>query len=242
MNWVRKLYHRRLLLAGLVAVVALASCAAGPAPTPTTRPVANAVAVDERGATSVEPTVLASELQGVSSGELTAEEADGIAFMREEEKLARDVYVKLYEKWGLRAFQNIAQSEETHMAAVKELVDRYGLEDPATEEVGVFTYQELQALYDRLIEQGYRSQADALRVGAAIEEIDILDLEERIEQTDHADIATVYGNLLKGSRNHLRAFVNNLQRREGVTYDPQYLSQRVYDEIVAVETERRRGG
>jgi len=46
---------------------------------------------------------------------------------------------------------------------------------------------------------------------------------------------------MKGSRNRLRAFVNNLQRREGVTYDPQYLSQQAYDEIVGAEIERGPG-
>ena len=41
-----------------------------------------------------------------------------------------------------------------------------------------------------------------------IEEIDILDLEERIAQTDKAEIQLVYENLAKGSRNHLRALTS----------------------------------
>lgn len=32
--------------------------------------------------------------------------AEGLLYMREEEKLARDVYIALYEKWGLRTFLN----------------------------------------------------------------------------------------------------------------------------------------
>jgi hypothetical protein len=241
MNWVHELLHHRLLIAGLVAVFALASCAASPASTLAAQTSVDITAVEEE-ATSVEPAVRVSDLQLVSSGGLSEEEADGIVFLREEEKLARDVYLKLYEKWGLRVFQNIAQSEETHMTAVKTLIDRYGLDDPAKEEVGVFANQELQALYDQLIEEGYRSPADALRVGAAIEEIDILDLEERVEQTDQADIVQVYQNLLSGSQNHLRAFVSNLQRRDGAVYTPQYLSQQAYDETVEAQTERGRGG
>jgi hypothetical protein len=240
MNWVRKLFHHRWLLGGLVAVVALASCAAGPAPKLAAQPTAEAVATHDEGTASVAPTVPESEPQRTLSDELTTAEIEGILLMREEEKLARDVYLKLYEKWGLGVFQNIARSEETHMAAVKALIDRYGIEDPALAEVGVFTDPELQALYDQLIEEGYRSRVDALRVGAAIEEIDILDLEEQTEQTDRADIVRVYENLTRGSRNHLRAFASNLQRREGVAYEPQYLSQPVYDAIVDVGTERGR--
>jgi hypothetical protein len=238
MNWARELSRYRLLVAGVVAVAVLVSCAASPVVT--AEPVADVSAFDGKRAASVEPTVLVSEVQGTLSGELTAVEVEGLAFMREEEKLARDVYLRLYDRWGLRAFQNIAQSEETHMAAVADLIERYGLEDPAMEEVGVFTNQELQALYDQLIEEGYRSLVDALCVGAAIEEIDILDLEERIEQTDHADIAQVYENLMKGSRNHLRAFVSNLERREGIAYAPQHLSQQAYAEIVGATNERGR--
>jgi hypothetical protein len=240
MNW-EKLFHNRLLLASLFVLVALASCAAGPASTATAQPVADVARVDEDGATSIEPTALASTLQGSSSGELTAAEASGIAYMREEEKLARDVYLKLYEKWELQVFQNIAQSEETHMAAVKELIDRYGLEDPATDQVGTFTSQDLQALYDQLIEQGYRSQADALRVAAAIEEIDILDLQKEMEETDRADIALVYENLARASENHLRAFANNLERREGVVYEAQYVSQAAYDTILESQSRGGRG-
>jgi hypothetical protein len=160
-------------------------------------------------------------------------EVEGLLYMREEEKLARDVYLTLYEKWGLPIFQNITNSEQRHMDAVKTLLDRYDIEDPAAgNDVGVFANPALQELYDQLIQQGSQSVADALRVGAAIEEIDILDLEERIAQTDKADIRRVYENLMRGSRNHLRAFASNLDRRAGETYRPQYLSQAAYESIV----------
>jgi hypothetical protein len=163
--------------------------------------------------------------------------------MREEEKLARDVYLTLYDRWGLPIFQNIASSEATHMEAVKTLIDRYNLEDPAAGQyVGVFTNPTLQGLYDQLVEEGNRSLSSALRVGAAIEEIDILDLEERIAQTERADIKLVYENLMKGSRNHLRSFVSNLERREGEVYQPQYVTQAAYDAIVAAPLERGNAG
>jgi hypothetical protein len=142
---------------------------------------------------------------------LNEAEAAGILFMREEEKLAQDVYLTLYDSWGLAIFQNIARSEATHMAAMKTLIDRYGLEDPAATEIGVFTDPALQQLYDQLVAQGNQSFADALRVGAAIEEIDILDLQEHLAETEHADIQIIYNSLLKGSRNHLRAFTTTLQ-------------------------------
>jgi hypothetical protein len=75
-----------------------------------------------------------------------------------------------------------------------------------------------------------------LRVGVAIEEIDILDLKER--RTDTVDIQLVYDNLTKGSRNHLRSFVSTLEKQTGETYQPQYLSQAAYDAIVNTPAER----
>jgi len=175
------------------------------------------------------------------TGELSEAEAEGIRFMREEEKLARDVYLVLYDRWDMQVFTNIANSEATHMEAIKTLIDRYELDDPAAgRESGEFANEELQTLYNRLVEQGSKSLVDALKVGAAIEEIDILDLQEYIAQTDKPDIQTVYGNLLRGSRNHLRAFVSNLER-QGVTYEPSYLSSEQYQETISSGVERGRG-
>jgi hypothetical protein len=189
--------------------------------------------------TDMNPATLNDTLGPVVAGTLSEAETEGILYMREEEKLAHDVYVKLYETWGLPSFQNIAQSEQTHTEAVNVLIDRYSLNDPANgQAVGVFTNVKLQELYNQLVAEGSQSLADALRVGAAIEEIDILDLEERLAQTDQADIQTVYQDLLKGSGNHLRAFTSNLTRQTGEIYQPQYLSQAAYQAIVggAIET------
>lgn len=184
------------------------------------------------GTAAAAPALAQAPIPVAATTSLTEDEAEGLAFMREEEKLAHDVYVMLYEKWGLPVFKNISASEQTHSDAVKRLLDRYGLEDPAAgNAVGEFTNPTLQSLYDQLVAQGSLSIADALKVGAAIEEIDILDLQQRIAQADKADIVRLYTNLMKGSENHLRAFVSNLKVR-GETYEPQYLSQAAYDQII----------
>ena len=240
------------VLAGLLSV-SLAACGGTTAlaPAAAAAPVAERISgsyrdvayVGEDGNTDVDPSALSDALDAIPAGELSAAEIEGILYMREEEKLARDVYLTLYEQWGLPIFQNIANSEATHMQAVKTLIDRYNLEDPAAgQDVGVFTNPTLQDLHDQLVEEGSRSLSSALRVGAAIEEIDILDLEERIAQTGRTDIQTVYENLTKGSRNHLRAFVSTLERQSGETYQPQYLSQAAYDAIVTAPMESGRGG
>ncbi len=175
---------------------------------------------------------------GLTAADLSDEEIEGLLWMREEEKLARDVYLELYAQWNLSIFQNIANSEQAHTDSVKALLDQFGLADPMqTDTHGVFENPDLQALYDQLVSQGSQSLQAALEVGAAIEEIDILDLEENIAQTSNSAIRLVYENLLKGSRNHLRAFVTTLGQQTGEAYQPQYLSAEAYDAIVSTPSE-----
>lgn len=164
-------------------------------------PASAATAAQSTGTPGLPATALAVP------GTLSDEEAAALLFMREEEKLAHDVYVTLYDQWGLRVFSNIAASEQKHTDAVAALLAAYELEDPTVGNgVGEFTNPALQSLYDELIAQGSVSAAEALKVGVAIEELDIADLELRIAETDNADIKLLYSNLLAGSENHLRAF------------------------------------
>jgi len=174
--------------------------------------------------------------------DISAAEAEGLTLMREEEKLARDVYRMMYMEHGLRIFANIAGSEQRHTDAVKALIERYGLPDPVeSDEVGVFTDSRLQSLYEELVARGRESLVEALRVGAAIEDLDIYDLENALAANDNADIEMVYGNLLAGSRNHLRAFVGQLENL-GESFEPQYLDQATVDEILSSPWERGAGG
>lgn len=150
---------------------------------------------------------------------LTTTEKNWLTFMCEEEKVARDVYLFLYDMWGAPIFNNISNSEQTHMDAIKTLLDRYRLADPmVNKSQGEFANPELQALYNELIEQGSLSFIDALNVGVLIEETDIDDLKTGIGTTNHKDIKNVYNNLLRGSINHLKAFTFNLTLQgEGLT-------------------------
>jgi hypothetical protein len=173
-----------------------------------------------------------SKSHTASSAELSEDEAAALLYMREEEKLARDVYITLGAQWDLPVFQNISQSEQTHMDAIKGLLDRYGLADPASSEIGIFTNSDLQVLYNDLIARGSQSLVEALNVGAAIEEIDILDLQKHLAETDNADIQQVFNNLLEGSSNHLSAFISTLSAKTGETYQPQYLDEQTFQTLI----------
>lgn len=178
--------------------------------------------------------------QASPSPALPPTEAAALTFMREEEKLARDVYQALSATWSLPMFANIAASEQTHMDAIKTLLDRYGIADPAAGSApGVFTNQDLRTLYTQLLARGTTSLPEALAVGAAIEELDILDLQQRTTTSTPADIAQVYTRLREASENHLRAFVRQWEAQTGRSYEPQYLDDDAYQAIVV---DARSGG
>lgn len=169
-------------------------------------------------------------------------EVEGLLFMREEEKLARDVYLELAEIWGQNIFSNIASSESAHMDAVLGLIIAVGEDDPAEFlDAGEFNNQELQDLYDDLITQGSKSLDQAYLVGGAIEEIDILDLQEFMSETDDPEIRRVYQNLLKGSINHLNAYVRSYERQTGEVYQPQFLTMDEYYQLLQENTGRGDG-
>lgn len=196
--------------------------------------------VNEDGTSTFDPTNLLNTLAGLPIEALNANETASLAFMREEEKLAYDVYSQMSTLWGgqVRVFGNIARSEASHTEAVRQLLIRYGLADPALNlQAGVFADASLQTLYTNLVTQGSASMVAALQVGAAIEEIDLLDIEAALLNIDNQDIRLVYDNLAKGSRNHLRSFVKNLEQ-QGVVYVPQRLSVTAYNAIVTTPTER----
>ncbi len=175
--------------------------------------------------------------------DITDDEITGILFMREEEKLARDVYLTFAEMYpSYSIFSNIATSEQQHMDSIKRVIDRYDLTDPVGDNgIGEFTDDSLQDLYDSLIQQGSISLIDALQVGATIEEIDILDLKEYIDATDNWMINRIYTNLLDGSENHLRAFVKELEM-QGTSYQPLYLDEETYNDIIDADSDSGHNG
>ena len=165
--------------------------------------------------------------------ELSDEEIKGLLFMREEEKLARDTYILFYDLFKQPNFSNISRSEQVHMDAILYLLDKYQLDDPAEgNDIGVFVNTELQQLFNELQETGSTDRIAALKVGALIEETDILDIQHELDHTvDNQDVRFVYENLIRGSKNHLRSFVGVL-RVSGVEYEPVLLDEEVFQEII----------
>jgi len=155
-----------------------------------------------------------------------------LIFLREEEKLARDVYLTLYDTWEMQVFANIADSEEEHTAAVRSLLEQRDIADPVTDDtVGVFTDPVLADLYTELVGIGLQSRADALWVGCTVEDLDILDL-ETFDVEDDAEVDDLLGNLLCGSENHMRAFHNKLGQ-QGEEYEVQYITEARLEELLA---------
>ena len=192
--------------------------------------------------TVVDTAVLPAQTLSTSTT-LTDAEIEALQFMREEEKLARDVYLVMYDLWGFPVFQNIAGSEQVHTDAVLALLQTWNLADPAAGlGPGEFANADLQALYDQLIDMGSQSIEDALLVGALVEETDIADLEERMAVIQDPQIIQVFNNLDQGSQSHLRSYVGLWERQTGETYQPAILDAAYYAEILAGSNGNGSGG
>ena len=172
----------------------------------------------------------ASIINNQDSIAIPLEDQKALLFMLEEEKLARDTYSYLDELWDANQFANIQNSEQSHLDAVGKLLDGFGVEHTMLPK-GEFVNQEIQDLYDTFIEDGALNLTEALKVGATIEDLDIVDLEDYINATSNATIISLYERLQCGSRNHLRSFVLALENT-GSTYTPQFLNEVDYAQII----------
>jgi hypothetical protein len=137
-----------------------------------------------------------------------AEVAAALSFAREEERMARDLYAALAAEYdGARPFSNVTRSEERHFDAIGTLLDQYDVTDPsAGKPAGSYSITAVQDLYDGWLKDGKASLDAAYQVGVELEKRDIADLEKSIAEDLPADVDTVLGRLLAGSRNHLAAY------------------------------------
>ena len=208
MNFKNKHFYKALSIAAVMGIVAITFLSAQPINEEQNLPIA------------------------VAPAEEAPSQAEGIIYMREEEKLARDVYLAMYDAWGIRTFANIARAEQKHMDAVGLLIESQGLVDPAKDtKRGEFMNPDLAALYTSLVELGSQSPQDALTVGAIIEDLDISDLDAYLLRTDDPYAKVVYTNLLKGSENHMRSFARQLSRY-GIAYEARYVTAERLEEIL----------
>lgn len=222
----------------LVAATSLTSCNNADAVVPDTS-FASMVSIDDDGTTNIFASALKSGYEGDGT-EISQELAEWLQFMREEEKLARDVYLALYSQYNVPVFKNISKAEQNHMDAVLVYLNDYGIEDLSLSNEGEFHNEHLQELYNELTEKGAVSLVEALKVGALIEEVDIIDLVEVYEMEPGEDIIALAEALMLGSRNHLRAFTRVLGFQD-VDYEPVFLSMEAYEEIINTGWERGTG-
>ena len=176
------------------------------------------------------------ELDNQQNTAISITDQEALLFMLEEEKLARDTYIYLDELWGINQFANIQISEQSHLNTVANLLDAFDINYTIKPE-GEFTNQEIQNLYDEFITDGTLSITQALEVGATIEDLDIVDLQDYINITSNTALISVFESLQCGSRNHLRSFVSALENT-GNTYTPQFLTVEEYELIISDPNEQ----
>lgn len=186
-----------------------------------------------RHADAITPSMVSALPLHVAGAAVSADEVADLVFMREEEKLARDLYLSFEEAWGETTFAQIASSEQRHMDTILRKLVKYQLPDPAAgNAIGEFTDDTIQTLYDQLLADGLANALAALKVGGFVEELDILDNMEAAAAATQADLVRVYEALTCGSRNHLRAFAGRIVSLTRLPYEAQYLPQATVDAIL----------
>ena len=159
---------------------------------------------------------------------LSDQEKADLIFLREEEKLAHDVYVYSNQKYNRNIFYNISGSEQNHTTSVLGILTQYGIDDPVTNNnIGIFTNSDLQNLYNALSAKSDSSLTKAFEVCAVIVDLDLNDIKTFRSHTTNEDLLSLYDRLACGSRNHLRSFVMQLG-----TYTPSHVSQIEYSAII----------
>ena len=161
----------------------------------------------------------------------TDAEKASLIYAREEQKVARDLYQQLGEKWLSPVLASNAQAEQKHFDAVKTLLDRFGMTDPARPAAGQFTDPVLQKMYASLLERGGRSLVEAFNAAAYMEEAEIGDTGKFVEYANRLDIIRGLGTVYAEDRSHLRAYVAELKKL-GVDYQPQLLSRSDFDNLM----------
>lgn len=162
---------------------------------------------------------------------LTVTEIEGLMYLREEEKMAHDLYRAYFQDNNLHIFKKISLAERKHMKATRRLINFYGLTDPAIQTAGQFSDTTIQAMYDALLADGLSSPEAALGSAAFVEESDILDLINELSSTSNINLTFVYSKLLNGSKRHLKGLVHILDNY-GVVYQPQLLDSTLYYDII----------
>lgn len=168
---------------------------------------------------------------------LGADEIEFIYALREDEKISRDLTLVLAELYPeVQFFSRVAKAGATHIATVERLLDYYEIEYPKLSAPGMFGDESRQNHYDQLLAMG-ETEEGGYRAIAQLEEENIVAYDEVIDDIDNPNIEIVVANLLKSSKNHLRAAVRQITRVGG-EYIPQLLDDATYNNIVGSTPEK----
>ena len=162
---------------------------------------------------------------------LSQENKDILSHMWNEEKLAHDLYLKLYDLYPVETLNTIAtRSEARHEESIQNLIEKYDLnitsqdfngsyntDELAKYDIGEFISPSIQTLYNNLYDLGSKSEIDALKVGCMVEVTDVNDLDEYINENNiTTDMSIVFDHLRNGSYHHYWAF-DAVLKSKGIT-------------------------
>lgn len=163
---------------------------------------------------------------------LSADEIEFQFALREDEKMARDLYTVFAAKYSTAPqIDRIAAAENSHIACVEAVLDYYEISYPAmTAAAGLFEDAKRQAIYNELADKS-GTLLEVYATMAAVEEESVSAYKSVQSEITNENIALVITNMIKASSNHLKAAVCQIIAGGG-TYTPLYLSAEEFGTIV----------
>lgn len=218
-----------LFAAVLIGFFALISCTKSDDLIPEGETSLSLLSVDAEGVSSMTRANVVPVLDATSP--LTADEIEFLYAMREDEKLARDLYAYFWTRYPTAPqIQRISKAEESHIAAIETVLDYYEISYPAMSAPGVFEDSTRQALYDELALKS-ETMLEAFQTMAFVEDRDLFAYKMVQSQITNANLSLLIENMIKASTNHLKAAIRQIFVRDG-SYTSIYLSAEEYDAII----------
>lgn len=162
---------------------------------------------------------------------LTTDEIEFIYAVREDEKLAHNLYIYFVTQYPTaRQLANIGNAEINHITTIERVFTYYEIDFPTLGQPGVFTDENRQAIYTRLTAQG-STLHEAYQVMAALEEENIVIYSKVASELTNPNLQLIINNLAQSSENHFKVLVNQITAW-GSIYTPTLLEASQYEEIL----------
>lgn len=162
---------------------------------------------------------------------ISTDEQKALVQIFEQEKLARDVYSQIGEKFGIKILKNAAIGKQKQMSLILDFMTLNQVAVAFDDAQGVFKSPELRENYSAFLTEGLGSLNNAFRVGAKMEDYNIYHIDKILATQTTGKLVLLLSKLSCSAGNELKTQVNMLVGN-GEMFMPDYISVKLYRSIM----------